>query len=246
MPKRGYLSKNAYFWQKEYLCQRDGRKCAICGRTEPSTKLDVEHLDTNTFNHNPGNLRLLCRVCNLAVRKQSIASKAKLCLKDSRQIVCMRDKDGAVVRKKDIYGDAVVAYKRAIASGDIKADSTVTLSILMRDALEEWLRAWLSQHGFITYHDAKYAGANEMHGSPVCAESWLKTWSNKASAQSWIEIVKDNGQSIILLRETVKPVGVPAAALPPPRLRDKHGRYIAQYKTNQTKSNPKEDKSDES
>jgi hypothetical protein len=223
MPKRGYLSKNAYYWQYQYLAVRDGEKCAICGRTPPTFKLDVEHLDTNTFNRDPSNLRLLCRVCNLAVRKMSIKDKAKLCLKDSRQMMCVCDRDGKSMRK----GDSVDVYKRAIASGSVDADATVTLSILMQDALKSWLLSWLKQYGFITYHDAKYAGANEARCSVVTAERWIKTW---AADNGEIEIVDDAGQRIILLRENKAPITLPPPAAPNPRPRGEDGRFIKNNK----------------
>ena len=224
MPKRGYLSKNAYYWQKQYLIARDGEKCAICGRTSGTTKLDVEHLDTNTFNRDPSNLRLLCRICNLAVRKMPMASKAKLCLKDSRHIVCERGVDGKSVRTNENYGDSVDALRRDIADGNTKADATVTLSILMREALKEWLYTWLKEYGFITLSDAKIAGANEMGGSSVCAERWIKQWATPING--WIDIVQDNGSKIVLLRDKQpEQIITPETKL---RKRNKKGQFISE------------------
>ncbi len=66
------LSRKDRYWVKEYLSLRDGRKCAACGKTgEAGHPLDIDHKDGNPTNNSRGNLRLLCRSCNVgsAIRR---------------------------------------------------------------------------------------------------------------------------------------------------------------------------------
>jgi hypothetical protein len=54
---------------KLYLIEQSGFKCSQCGWNEinPVTKkspLEVDHIDGNCYNNDPGNLRVLCPNCH--------------------------------------------------------------------------------------------------------------------------------------------------------------------------------------
>lgn len=64
MPRRWSL--NTRLWAYRYLTLRDGEECAFCHRSSP---LDIDHIDGNSKNNDPANLRLLCRRCNTRMSK---------------------------------------------------------------------------------------------------------------------------------------------------------------------------------
>ena len=75
-----YCGENSHRWRggpqvypkgwnhryKEQIRQRDGRECAMCGRTalETGRALDVHHIDYDKGNLDPSNLLALCRFCH--------------------------------------------------------------------------------------------------------------------------------------------------------------------------------------
>jgi len=46
------------------ILDRDGFKCLLCGATAKTAQLEVDHIDLNTRNNDPKNLRTLCFQCN--------------------------------------------------------------------------------------------------------------------------------------------------------------------------------------
>jgi len=58
---------DAYRWA---LIERDGERCAICGKTQEELRhiLEVHHINGNPLDYHKSNLRLACKSCNVKER----------------------------------------------------------------------------------------------------------------------------------------------------------------------------------
>jgi len=80
-------------WAYRYLALRDGEVCAICGiapttqngSTTQNNSLDIDHIDGNSNNSDPDNLRLLCRRCNVSAANRNHGVKALRSAKRARE-----------------------------------------------------------------------------------------------------------------------------------------------------------------
>ncbi|MBW7887438.1 MAG: HNH endonuclease [Bacteroidetes bacterium] len=70
MPRDKNLRKKYY----QELCERDGERCRICGRTQPEVYLEVDHKNGKKDDNHLENLQLLCRNDN---RKKNPRGKGK-------------------------------------------------------------------------------------------------------------------------------------------------------------------------
>lgn len=66
------------FWVRGYLTERDGNRCAVCGRSSAEVPLEIDHIDGDPGNWAPENLRLLCHLDNVKEYFRKIKEKARL------------------------------------------------------------------------------------------------------------------------------------------------------------------------
>jgi hypothetical protein len=83
MPRDKNLRKKKY----NYLCERDGQRCQICGRTSPEVYLEVDHRDGNEENDGDDNLWLLCRSDHRKKHPRGKQKKGEVTVK--RRVVSM-------------------------------------------------------------------------------------------------------------------------------------------------------------
>jgi len=65
-------------WVRRYLTERDGNRCAVCGKSSAEAPLEIDHIDGDPRNWAPENLRLLCHPDNVKEYFRKIKEKARL------------------------------------------------------------------------------------------------------------------------------------------------------------------------
>ena len=76
MPNR--FQSNNRAWIYKYIAVRDGEKCLLCGAGPGREPLEIDHADANPYNEAPDNLHLLCKACNLGLRKVTPKEHARI------------------------------------------------------------------------------------------------------------------------------------------------------------------------
>lgn len=170
-------------WVYNYLCMRDGERCAICGKvpTCPKSKkgmskyLDVDHVNGNKKDNDPGNLRLLCRSCNVAESNRSRARRTKgsLC-------VCV---------------SATEALKSVVSYSDGSAEMAV--SGYCETKFRAWVMTVVEEEGFIRKSDAVEGGA-ELVGCSTATT--LRYLTKMASITGALKIEKDATGKVVYVK----------------------------------------------
>lgn len=79
-----------FSWElKEYIRQRDGRICRLCGQCERGRKHDVHHIDYNKKNNEPNNLITLCLRCH-----RKTGANRRYWMERLRRILCRAGETG--------------------------------------------------------------------------------------------------------------------------------------------------------
>ena len=157
MPARYTKRERKIIYQ--FLVQRDEERCQECGESPPDVLLEVDHKDGEYRNHDPANLRLLCRSCNRrdGVRRRQISVSSRL-----SEFVCV----GRVEELATFKARELLDYQRG--SLEMKANDIYEVPFI------NWLYVHLGQHGQILWTDAADGGAQAVGCSPSSTERYLK------------------------------------------------------------------------
>lgn len=173
MPRRMSTLTRAYVYA--FLVLRDGPDCRLC-HTPPTTPAghDVDHLDNDSHNWAPSNLRLLCRSCNVA-RENTRRGQARL-----HETPDSIPSDPTCER-------AITARNRAVGTElaretlDYQAGSA---EMRANDLYEMPYRAWVldqvRERGFLTVQTAMASGAELVGCSTVTAARYLAKLTSEA------------------------------------------------------------------
>jgi hypothetical protein len=139
------------WWQRRFLAERDGDKCAICGVEGREKLLVVHHVDSNPENNDPANLKLLCQSCNV---KEGMKAKPVV--------------EEGVNKEEKITGyplKSVVDYSQG--STEMQANDIAEGLYL------EWLSAKIRANGEVQKSEAINGGAQIAGVSPSTTRKYL-------------------------------------------------------------------------
>lgn len=188
MPRR--YGVNTRLWVYRYLVLRDGEQCARCFET-PTTqnKLDIDHIDGDHWNHDPDNLRLLCRSCNVALENSARPGRSPD-LAPSAQKERERAEGKAATR---VVREAV-DYRQGEAS--------MQANFLFEVDFRKWLLEKVQDKGGFPKQDAINAGAEVVGCSPSTTTKYL---SKLTSSEGPLQEVRDMlGETHLVLKEHLK------------------------------------------
>jgi hypothetical protein len=164
MPRR--LSENTRLWCYRYLVIRDGEKCAYCGalpatRNEDnvSLKLEINHIDQDSFNWAPANLNLACKGCNLAIRNHES---------------CAPHQDSACKEKNKESHPSTRIVRTVVDYSRSDAPIPMQANFLFEVSFREYVLNRVRDNGFVAEDDAIYAGAERVGCSPQATRCYLK------------------------------------------------------------------------
>lgn len=159
MPRR--WSFNTRLWAYRYLCLRDGEECANCHRKPTAqNKLEIDHLDGNSWNNDPPNLRLLCKGCN--VHFENLAAEERAALTRERSDRNERERGKAATQ----FLRAAVNYK----DGSPEMQANYLCEIDFR----EWTLSKVVEQGSYPKKQAIFAGAELVGCSPTTTSRYLE------------------------------------------------------------------------
>ena len=164
-------------WVYQYLVLRDGEFCQKCGKdltalnnnettlnnkeTTQNT-LDIDHIDGDKHNNEPGNLRLLCRRCNVIAQRQGGLRVAN-CVS-----VCERAEGKPATRI------IKAAAKYQDGSPEMKAN------LFYEVTFREWLLEQINLDGGINKREAIASGAELVGCSPSTTKRYIEKLTSKA------------------------------------------------------------------
>jgi len=211
-------------WVYLLLCQRDGESCALCGIVPTAQKnhssfvptaqknhssfvptaqntLDIDHVDGNSRNDDPANLRLLCRSCNTALENRARKARARRRPSDLRE----REK------KKEGAGESGSERERERGEGQA-ATRVVREAVDYRDGSSEMqanqrfevpFRTWVLQqvatNGHIEKAAAIAAGAEHVGCSTVASRRYLDKLTSSVGPLQQTEDAQ--GRRVLVLKE---------------------------------------------
>jgi hypothetical protein len=164
MPRR--LGENTRLWVYMFLVLRDGEQCSYC-RVSPATqnegeelKLEINHIDQDSWNWHPDNLNLACKSCNLAQRNRAS---------------CAPNRDSAHKEKEHVEGRPATRIVRTVIDySHPEAPATMQANYLFEVDFRSWVLKLIREQGFFPREDAIYAGAEKVGCSPQVTRSYLK------------------------------------------------------------------------
>jgi hypothetical protein len=183
LPNR--FQTNVREWIYKYLATRDGEKCLLCGAAPGREPLEIDHADGNEINDAADNLHLLCKPCNLRLRKLSPKEHARLMHDHSAINVCERERE---------HGDlATELAKQHIdySEGPTTMQAAGYFEVKFRRfALEEVARV-----GVIPKADLIYSGAEVCGCSPISAERYLSKLVSSAGA---LKVIRGTSNELLV------------------------------------------------
>ena len=154
------IPRSQKYWVRLYLVARDGGKCDLCGLLAEG--LDIDHIDGNPANHNPSNLRLLCRSCNV-----------KTAIKNRRDIGRFVEREGESGHEGSFpNADATSILKSKVnySSGSPEMQVNDYTEIEFRN----WITALLLKKKVYPLDDAVADGAEKTGASVNAVRNYLK------------------------------------------------------------------------
>jgi len=181
MPKRWNSRERE--WVYRYLIERDGEKCSVCNKEPRKDQvLEIDHIDGNKSNGQTGNLRLLCKSCNVA-----LGNKARKTMEQPSE-------------EKERYrkeGRPETRIVRQII--DFRSDNSPTsmqANLLYEQDFRTWLLGYISANHCIGQQDAVNAGAEVVGCSPQTAARYINKLTSIAGP---LKKHKDKLKNIILI-----------------------------------------------
>lgn len=165
MPRRWGL--NTRVWAYRYLCLRDGEHCTRCS-TIPTAQntLDIDHIDGDSWNSDPENLRLLCRGCNVALANIARKDQVELVRFSSARKERERGKPSTKLVRE------VVDYKRG--------SSEMQANLLFELQFRRWALERVKDQGGLLKKEAINAGAEIVGCSPTTTAKYLDKLTSAA------------------------------------------------------------------
>jgi len=157
MAPRRYAPKTLAIF-RAFLLDRDGPLCRLC-RADPSTPLELDHIDPDAATDHPKNWQLLCNSCNLSRRRRT----------NHRGIVRETDNNSSRqlslddVPESSPTSQAKSAIPYADGSSEMRASAW----------FEGNFRAWLAKNLPIPKSEAVNGGAEAVGCSPETATRYL-------------------------------------------------------------------------
>ncbi len=139
----------------DFLLERDGSKCSQCGKPETAElRLTVHHVDHNTHNNKPSNLKLLCPSCNVS--------------------------EGLLYRRSEKYPTEREREKKKIpidVGGEASAELTIAPTLWT--SWNAFMKTRILRDGYVLLQDAIYEAARVLKeqwnfGSSVTTRRYLK------------------------------------------------------------------------
>jgi len=212
-------------WVYRLLCQRDGESCALCGIVPTAQKdpdsfvstaqnnhdsfvptarntLDIDHVDGNSRNDDPANLRLLCRSCNT-----SLENKARKARRDRRRPSDLRERE----RKKGEEGERESERERERGKGhsatrvvreavDYTAGSSeMQVTYYCEVRFRTWVLQQVATNGHIEKAAAIAAGAERVGCSTVTTRRYLDKLTSSVGPLQQTEDAR--GRRVLVLKE---------------------------------------------
>jgi len=156
-------SFNLRQWVYRYLITRDGEVCQRCSKI-PATLygLEIDHIDGNTKNNKPSNLRLLCKSCNVSLGNT------------------MRSPRGNCEREREII-DGKAATRIAKEDANYRDGSPeMKANLRFEVPFRRWLLGEINTGEAISKEEAIYSGAELVGCSPLSTRRYLEKLTHKA------------------------------------------------------------------
>lgn len=139
----------------DLVAKRDGEFCKCCGALPYERQLVLDHRDNNNRNNSPGNLQLLCRICNY---NKNPRPENHVCEKIGPRY----DTELEINRKKEPqfkkYVNHQVNERKQVPWDDLKYSGAEILDI-SPETVERYLRKLTSSAGI---YQTKLVGDNYM------------------------------------------------------------------------------------
>lgn len=156
MPRR--YGVNTSLWVYRYLVLRDGEQCARCFEIPTAqNKLERDHVDGNPHNHDPANLRLLCKRCNV-----TLSNKARVFTTPSS---AQKEREAAEGKSATRIVREAVNYKHGAPE--------MQANFLFEVDFRNWLLAKVKDLGHYPRADAIAGGAEVVGCSPSTTTKYL-------------------------------------------------------------------------
>lgn len=158
-------------WIYHFLVTRDGEECLLCRRGPgKNRRLEIDHIDGNPNNDNPGNLCLLCSYCNKRLEVLTPSEHRKIIKKRYAQhvceCVCVRGNEATLIKKTQVGYD--------------EGNKEMQANNLFEMDYREWLLSKVKLHGYYPKDEAINAGAEEVGCSPATANRYLNKLTSAA------------------------------------------------------------------
>lgn len=165
MPNR--LSLNTRLFAYRYLVLRDGEECCFCHR---NGHLEIDHINGNPHDHDPSNLRLLCKSCNVKMRR----------LDENLRRELFNHVDSARLRERARGETSLVKRAASYAEGSPE----MQVCNLCEGRFRQWLLEELRERGEYLKSEAVAAGAEMAGCSPLTTTRYLSKLTSQAGPLS--------------------------------------------------------------
>lgn len=139
------------------MVARDGEYCALCGKS--TVRLEIDHIPTST--DEPEMYHLLCRSCNLKLRKVPVGKHSQI-IRNAiivRKSVCERESER----------ERIIEHETERRSGSAE----MQVNALAEKHWRDWLYEKLEKEGSITKKEAINGGAFIAGCSPITISRYL-------------------------------------------------------------------------
>ena len=193
------FQNNVREWIYKYLAVRDGEKCLLCGALPGADPLEIDHSDANPLNNAPDNLHLLCKKCNLSLRK--VTPKEHLEMISIHSANNVRERERTHGNPATELAQTLIDYN----SGSVPMQAAKYFEVRFR----QWVLDQVNRLGMIPKQDAVNSGAEVIGCSIQSIERYLVKLTSSAGA---LQVI-NSGNQILLMRREVKRRPNPALSL---------------------------------
>lgn len=162
MANRLQVNDKAIIYQ--FLCQRDGEYCIICGPGKKHKKLEIDHADGNPFNNAPDNLHFLCPEHNKKMREKSSRQHQKIIKECCAKNVCVCEK------KHGNPSTAKVRQAVNYAEGSVEMRANSYFEVNFRD----WVLETITEVGPLSKKEIINSGAETVGCSQASTIRYLE------------------------------------------------------------------------